>query len=98
MKKGKSDRMKNYNDVKARLLQDSETREEYENLSECYELARIIIQSRVEAGLTQTELALRMGTKQSNISRLESGRCTPGVDQLHKVAKATGRKLVIDIV
>ena len=90
--------MKKYSDVKNRLLEDVETKEAYENLAECYDLAGMVLRARISANLTQTELAEKIGTRQSNISRLESGGCNPSFDLLARVAEATGRKLIVDIV
>ena len=58
-------------------LDEPEYREEYERLGPEFELARALIEARAFAGLTQAELALRMGTTQSVITRLESGRVQP---------------------
>ena len=58
-------------------------------------LARELIAARVRAGLTQEQLAQRMGTTQSVIARLESGRRMPGVRTLERLAQATGTRLVV---
>ena len=58
-------------------------------------LARELIAARVRAGLTQEQLAQRMGTTQSAIARLESGQRMPGVRTLEKLAEATGTRLVV---
>lgn len=50
---------------------------------------------RRRAGLTQVELARRAGTTQAVISRLETGRKTPGIEALDRIARATGRPLKI---
>ncbi|MGB8841868.1 MAG: helix-turn-helix transcriptional regulator [Aliidongia sp.] len=60
-----------------------------------FTLARELIAARVCAGLTQEQLAQRMGTKQSVIARLESGRRMPGVRTLERFAAATGTRLVV---
>lgn len=59
-------------------------------------LAQLIHDLRISAGLTQKELADRMGTTQSVISRLEEGGGSGNrVDTLARVANALGRHLVI---
>jgi len=58
-------------------------------------LARELIAARVRAGLTQEQLAQRMGTTQSAIARLESGQRMPGVRTLERLAQATGTRLVV---
>jgi transcriptional regulator with XRE-family HTH domain len=60
-----------------------------------FTLARELIAARVRAGLTQEQLAQRMGTTQSVIARLESGRRMPGVRTLERLAEATGTRLVV---
>jgi ribosome-binding protein aMBF1 (putative translation factor) len=86
-------------DVKALFKEwrkDPEYRREYEALEEEFALATAVISARVQAGLTQRELAQRMGTTQSVIARLEGGRTKPSTATLEKVAKATGTRLRID--
>jgi ribosome-binding protein aMBF1 (putative translation factor) len=86
-------------DVKALFKQwrkDPEYRREYEALQEEFALATAVISARIQAGLTQRELAQRMGTTQSVIARLEGGRAKPSTATLEKVAKATGTRLRID--
>jgi ribosome-binding protein aMBF1 (putative translation factor) len=58
-------------------------------------LQREMIDARVRAGLTQEQLARRMGTKQSAIARLESGRILPSIPTLKKLAEATESRLVV---
>lgn len=68
---------------------------EYDALEEEFALASQLIGARARAGLTQEELAQRMGTSQSAIARLESGRSRPSTRTLEKLAAATGSKLRI---
>lgn len=60
-----------------------------------FDLAHQLISARVAAGLTQEQLAQRMGTTQSAIARLESGRRMPGLKTLERLAAATGARLVV---
>jgi len=50
---------------------------------------------RVAASLTQAELARRAGTTQSAVSRMESGRVTPSLAALDRVADAAGRPIIL---
>ncbi len=59
------------------------------------ELSRRLAAARRAAGLTQTELAERMGTKQSAISRIEAGRQLPSLEMLERFARATGRPFTV---
>ena len=74
-------------------FKDPEFVREYEALEEEFALARALIQARANAGLTQEEVAQRMGTTQSVVARLEGGRSKPSTTTLTKFAKATGTKL-----
>jgi ribosome-binding protein aMBF1 (putative translation factor) len=58
-------------------------------------LMRAMVEARVRAGLTQAQLAQRMGTKQPVIARLEAGRRSPNIKTLRKLAAATGSRLVV---
>ena len=66
---------------------------QYDALEEEFALAAALIKARADAGLTQEELAQRMGTTQSAIARLEGGKSRPSTTTLAKLAKATGTKL-----
>lgn len=58
-------------------------------------LRREMVAARVRAGLTQAQLARRMGTKQSVIARLETGGRSPSINTLRTLAEATGSRLVV---
>lgn len=57
------------------------------------ELAELVYTVRTRAGLTQSELARRMGTTQSSIARIEGGGSLPTIDMLARLARATGTPL-----
>ena len=76
-------------------LGDPEYREAYDELEPEYALVREVIGARVRAGLTQEQLAQRMGTTQSAIARLEGGRSSPSIKTLKKLAEATGSRLLV---
>ena len=75
------------------LAENAEVREEYERLGPQYEAICAAIESRKEAGLTQKELAERMGTAQANISRFENGNANPSLEFLQKMASCMGKRL-----
>ena len=56
-----------------------------------------MIESRVQAGLSQKEVAKKMGTSQPAVARLESGN-RPSLRSLERYTKAVGRKLEIHLV
>lgn len=70
---------------------------EYNALGPEYEIIRQIIKARAEQNITQKELANKIGIKQSNISRLESGNYNPSLDFLQKVAEGLGKQLHIEL-
>ena len=59
------------------------------------EVAQVISRARANAGVTQVELAKRMGTTQTAIARLESGRVAPNTSTLQRFAEAIELRLVI---
>ena len=69
----------------------------YDALAPQYELAAQIIEARLKKGLSQTQLAKKMGTSQSAVARLESGGYNPSFNLLEKVAHATGARLKIKL-
>lgn len=56
--------------------------------------SELVYRLRIEAGLTQVELADRMGTAQPAIARMENGGVRPTLDTLEKLAKTVGKDLV----
>lgn len=87
--------MKSYKVFKNELLKNKKVKKAYEELSPEFELVQMIIDKRVKKGLTQTQLAKKIGTKQSAISRLEKGSYNPTVAFLRNVAEALDAKLNI---
>ena len=82
--------------LKQELENDVALRDEFNALQPEYEIIRKIIETRIEYGLTQKELARKCGIKQSNISRLESGKANPTLKFLQKIAKAMDSDLFIE--
>ncbi len=67
----------------------------YDGLAAEFELVRALIEARASSGLTQEEVARRMGTTQTAVARLESGRVNPSTQTLARFAVATGTRLKI---
>lgn len=74
-------------------FKDPEFVREYDALEEEFALATALVKARADAGLTQEEIARRMGTTQSAVARLEGGKSRPSTTTLAKFAKATGTRL-----
>ena len=85
---------------KARALARPDVRREYDGLKEEFELLDEILKARTEAGLTQAELATRIGTTQSAVARLESsmGKHSPSIGTLRRYASALGYRLQVHLV
>jgi len=86
-----------FKEVKERLLQNEDVSLEYEKLNARYQVISQIIEIRKQLKITQSELAHRVGTSKSNISRLESGFYNPSLEFLDKVAKGLGKEIHIDL-
>jgi len=85
--------MRNYKDIKKNLLKNKNIKKEYEKLNFEFELIKEIIKKRNEQKITQKELALKLGTKQSSISRFESGIYNPSFSFVINISKALGLKI-----
>jgi predicted transcriptional regulator len=87
-----------WDEAKEIILRDKKVQEELQNNEAEYKIIEEIIMARRENNLTQKGLAELVGTKQSNISRLESGNYNPTLVFLNKIAKAVGKELEIRMV
>lgn len=79
-----------------RWLKEPGYKKAYEALEPEFDLAHKLIEARVKSGLSQEELAARMGTSQSSIARMESGTAWPSMRTLARFAKATSCELKIE--
>ena len=79
-----------------RQLENPEFAVEWERQRPEREYIKAIITARTEQNLTQKELAERTGIRQSNISRIENGNCSPTVATLQQIADGVGKKLYIE--
>ena len=82
---------------KTALEGNPELRREYEALAPQYSIIEAVISARIEKQMTQAELAELANTKQSNISRFESGNYNPSVEFLQKIAGALDKQLEITL-
>ncbi len=86
----------------ARWMADPEFKTAYDALEEEYTALTTFLEARKAAGLTQEEIAQRMGTTKSAISRLESslgnGRISPSLATLRRYASAVGCKLELKLL
>jgi ribosome-binding protein aMBF1 (putative translation factor) len=81
--------------LKASLLGNLRVKAEYDALAPEFEISAELVKARLRAGLSQAELAARMGTSQSTIARLESGQTLPSTKTLLRFARATSSRFHI---
>lgn len=89
--------MKTLKDIKRELLADPATQAAYESQAAEFDMARELIAARSRAGMTQSDVAQRMGTTQSVIARLEGGKGTPSMRTVQRYAQAVGARAVVRI-
>ncbi len=73
-----------------RYRRSAEYRAHYHRWAPYREIARVVILGRAARGLTQRQLADALGTTNTAVSRIESGRHAVSLDTLHKLAQALG--------
>ena len=81
--------------LKTELLANAETRAAYDAQAAEFQIARELIAARARAGLTQRDVAERMGTTQSAIARMEGGRRVPSLRSVQRYARAVGSHAVV---
>jgi transcriptional regulator with XRE-family HTH domain len=87
--------VKSLKDVKAERLTNPAACQAYDVQAPEFELARELIAARTKAGLTQGDVATRMGTTQRVVARIESGRGTPSIRTVQRFASAVGVRAVV---
>ena len=92
----------NHDELKEIALGKKSVRDEYDALEPEFSLFRTMLKARRDAGLSQADVAQRMGTKAPAITRLESsltsGRHSPSLATLKKYAQAVGCRLEVRFV
>lgn len=92
----------NHAELKKQALADPDVRSVYEGLETEFALLRQMLRARSKAGLTQAEVAARMGTKAPAVTRLEaslsSGKHSPSLATLQRYAEAVGCELQVKLV
>ncbi len=81
--------------IEAQLLANPKVKAEYDALAPEFEISAELLRARLRAGLSQAELAVRMGTSQSAIARLESGQTLPSTKTLLRFAEATRSRIQV---
>jgi transcriptional regulator with XRE-family HTH domain len=83
-----------------RALKRPEVRAAYDALDEEFAFLDEVLKARAESGLTQAQVAKRIGTTQSAVARLESGtsKHSPSVATLQRYARALGYRVEVRLV
>ena len=80
---------------KKNQLLDPEFKAEYERTRPDFEIMHALVDARISQNLTQKELVEKSGVRQSNISRIENGTCSPTIATLEALATGMGKKLIV---
>lgn len=88
---------KRWQEVRSPRMEDPAAQAGYKRAERAYHLAEQVRQLRSMSGLTQKQLAERMGTTQSAVARLEGGGVYPTIETLEKVAEALGAEMEISL-
>jgi len=92
--------MKDYRSFKSfrkQSLKNKAIKKAYKDLGPEFALVEMVIEKRLKQGLTQKQLAKKIGTKQPVISRLERGTYNPSLKFLRRIAKALNANLQISL-
>ncbi len=79
------------------LLKNPKFRKEWEDSEVEYQLGCRLIEARLKGGLSQRDLAKKVGTSQAAISRIESMNANPSLSFLKRISAALGSKLQISL-
>lgn len=94
--------MRSHKELKQQMLDNPDVKSEYDALEEEFSLFDELLNARMNAGLTQAEVADRMGTKTPAIARLEAGggnkKHSPSLSTLRKYADAVDCHVEIKLV
>jgi len=94
--------MLTHKELTKKMLSNPKVKAEYDSLEEEFSLFDELLKARMNAGLTQSEVANRMGTKTPAVARLEAGggnkQHSPSISTLRKYASAVGCHLEIRLV
>jgi transcriptional regulator with XRE-family HTH domain len=94
--------MLTHEEMVGKMLENSEVKVEYDALAPEFELLDELLKARDAAGLTQEDVAKRMGTSRPAVARIEAGggskRHSPSLSTLRKYAEAVGCRLQIKLL
>lgn len=97
MKNNKIKEFTTFREIHKEWMKDPEFKKAYDELDLEYALIRAILDARINKGITQKQLAEKIGTKQSSIARFESGNYNPTLAFVQKLAGALGAKIRVEV-
>lgn len=83
-----------WSEVEKEILKDSLIRREYDKVDLSYSIGKMVIDARISRGITQDDLAKRLGTKQPSVARVEAGNSLPSLSFLQRMAEALETELL----
>lgn len=92
--------MLTHKQMRAKALENAEVKAEFDQLADEFSLLDQFLKARADQGLTQAQVAKKIGTTQSAVARMESGRGkhSPSLATLSKYADALGCKLEVRLI
>ncbi len=92
-----TEKLINARDVLQEHLQDLEFRAEWERTALARAVALAVVGYRAKHGMTQTQLAQKLGARQPHVARLEMGEHTPSLEMLQRLSRALGLRFIVEI-
>ncbi len=80
-----------------KLFSDPKVKAEYDRLKPEYDLIRQLIKKRIKKGMSQSDVAKKLGTKQASVSRIESGSNRTSFERYAQYADALGSTLKVSL-
>jgi ribosome-binding protein aMBF1 (putative translation factor) len=88
---------RSWDSIKRARAKSEERRRGHREARDSFNLSEKVREARERAGITQVELASRIGSTQPAIARLEAGGVTPNLDTLRRIASALNLELVVQL-
>ena len=88
----------NFQEYRKEVLKNPKIKKEFERYDLAFEIGQLVIEARIKRGVTGAQLARRLGTRASIISRLENGRSLPSLKFLSRVSKALTTDFMLFII
>ncbi|MFH0856763.1 MAG: helix-turn-helix transcriptional regulator [bacterium] len=94
----KQNRVIDFHGYLVEQLKDPKIKKYYDEYGKQLEIAYKILELRKRSGMSQAELAKRIGARQSNIARMEAGEQNFTISTIQKIAVALGRDIKVEFV